>query len=340
MSVPKESKRVFLSERPKGPISDTTFKSEVIALPTPNDDQVIVRVDYVSLDPAMRGWLNDTRSYVPPVQIGETMRAGGIGTIVKGNNQLEPGDIVHGQLGWAEYVVVEAKTLRKLSPPEGSTAIDYLGPLGMTGMTAYFGLFEVGQVKAGETLVVSGAAGATGSLVCQLGKLKGAKVIAIASGPKCDYLVNELGVDAALDYKSPTFAQEFKDKVGYLDVFFDNVGGEILDLALTRLNKGARIALCGAISAYNSAGKPEGIKNYLSLISQRAKIEGFIVFDYKDKFAQGEADMAKWIKEGKLKRRYQVEEGLEQCPQHLGLLFSGGNTGKLLVKISKEGSKY
>ncbi|KAG9125479.1 hypothetical protein FRC07_007452 [Ceratobasidium sp. 392] len=340
MSFPKESKRVFLSERPKGHISDKTFKSETATLPAPNDDQVVVRVDYVSLDPAMRGWLNDTRSYVPPVQIGETMRAGGIGIVVKGNDKLKQGDIVHGQLGWAEYVVVDAKTLRKLSPPEGSTAIDYLGPLGMTGMTAYFGLLDVGQVKAGETLVVSGAAGATGSLVCQLGKLKGAKVIAIASGSKCDYLVNELGVDAALDYKSPTFAKEFKEKVGYLDVFFDNVGGEILDLALTRLNKGARIALCGAISAYNSAGQPEGIKNYLTLIAQRAKIQGFIVFDYKDQFAQGEADMAKWIKEGKLKRRYQIEEGLEQCPQHLGLLFSGGNTGKLLVKISKEASKY
>jgi NADPH-dependent curcumin reductase CurA len=188
---------------------------------------------------------------------------------------------------------------------------------------------EVGQVKAGETLVVSGAAGATGSLVCQIGKLKGAKVIAIASGSKCAYLRDELGVDATLDYKSPSFAKDFRDTVGYLDVFFDNVGGEILDLALTRLKKGARIALCGAISAYNSDGRPEGIRNYLTLISQRARIEGFIVFDYKDKFAEGEEEMAKWIKEGKLKRRYQIEEGLEQCPQHLGLLFSGGNTGKL-----------
>jgi NADPH-dependent curcumin reductase CurA len=188
---------------------------------------------------------------------------------------------------------------------------------------------DVGKIKAGETLVVSGAAGATGSLVCQIGKLKGAKVIAIASASKCAYLKDELGVDAALDYKSPSFAKDFRDTVGYLDVFFDNVGGEILDLALTRLKKGARIALCGAISAYNSNGQPEGIKNYLTLIAQRAKIEGFIVFDYRDRYAEGEAEMAKWIKEGKLKRRYQIEEGLEQCPQHLGLLFSGGNTGKL-----------
>jgi NADPH-dependent curcumin reductase CurA len=191
------------------------------------------------------------------------------------------------------------------------------------------GLLDVGKIKAGETLVVSGAAGATGSLVCQIGKLKGAKVIALASASKCAYLVDELGVDAALDYKSPTFAKDFRDTVGYLDVFFDNVGGEILDLALTRLKKNARIVLCGAISAYNSAGQPEGIKNYLTLISQRAKIEGFIVFDYKDRYAEGETEMAKWIKEGKLKRKYQIEEGLEECPQHLGLLFSGGNTGKL-----------
>lgn len=191
------------------------------------------------------------------------------------------------------------------------------------------GLLDVGKVKAGETLVVSGAAGATGSLVCQIGKLKGARVIAIASGPKCAYLRDELGVDAALDYKSPTFAKDFRDTVGYLDVFFDNVGGSMLDLALTRLKKGARIVLCGAISAYNADGQPEGIKNYLTTISQRARIEGFIVFDYKDRFLEGEAEMASWIKEGKLKRRYQIEEGLEQCPQHLGLLFSGGNTGKL-----------
>ncbi|CAE6536288.1 unnamed protein product [Rhizoctonia solani] len=340
MSAPKQSARVFLSERPKGHISDKTFKSETATLPTPDADQVVVKVDYVSLDPAMRGWLNDTRSYVPPVQIGETMRAGAIGTIVHGNSQFKEGDIVQGTLGWAEYIVVSAKGLRKLSPPEGITAVDYLGPLGMTGMTAYFGLLDVGKIKAGDTLVVSGAAGATGSLVCQIGKLKGAKVIALASASKCAYLVNELGVDAALDYKSPTFVKEFRDTVGYLDVFFDNVGGEILDLALTRLKKNARIVLCGAISAYNSAGQPEGIKNYLTLISQRAKIEGFIVFDYQDRFAEGEAEMAKWIKEGKLKRRYQIEEGLEQCPQHLGLLFSGGNTGKLLVRISKDAAKY
>ncbi|CAE6440467.1 unnamed protein product [Rhizoctonia solani] len=340
MPAPAKSARVFLSERPKGHISDKTFKSETAALPTPNADQVIVRVDYVSIDPAMRGWINDARSYLPPVQIGETMRSIAIGTVVHGNDQFKEGDVVEGALGWAEYVVISAKDVQKRSPPEGTTAIDYLGPLGMTGMTAYFGLLEVGKVKAGETLVVSGAAGATGSVVCQIGKLKGARVIALASASKCSYLLNELGVDAALDYKSPTFVKDFRDTVGYLDVFFDNVGGEILDLALTRLKKNARIVLCGAISAYNATGQPEGIKNYLTVISQRARIEGFIVFDYKHRYPEAEAQMAKWINEGKLKRRYQIEEGLEQCPQHLKLLFSGGNTGKLLVKISKEAAKY
>jgi NADPH-dependent curcumin reductase CurA len=188
---------------------------------------------------------------------------------------------------------------------------------------------EVGKIKAGETLVVSGAAGATGSLVCQIGKIKGAKVIGLASASKCAYLLDELGVDVALDYKSPTFARDFCAAVGYLDVFFDNVGGEILELALSRLKTHARVVLCGAISTYNAGDEHNGIKNYPELIFQRAKIGGFIALDYVSQFAEAEAEIANWMSEGKLKFKYHIEEGLEQCPQYLGLLFTGGNNGKL-----------
>jgi len=219
--------------------------------------------------------------------------------------------------------------------PSGSETLDFLGPLGMTGMTAYFGLLDVGQPKPGETLVVTGAAGATGSMVCQIGKLKGLKVIAIAgSDDKCSWLENEIGVDKALNYKSPTFTEDFK-QIGYLDVMFDNVAGDILNLALTRLNKGARVVLCGAISQYNAA-KPTGLTSYLSLISQRAKIQGFIVFDYASRYNEAKQDISQWISEGKIKRKFHVVDGLERCPETLQLLFSGGNTGKLIVKVVDE----
>ncbi|KAH7341823.1 alcohol dehydrogenase [Rhizoctonia solani] len=311
MTVPKQTRRVFLSERPRGHITEATFKNEITDLPTPTADQVVVRVDYVSLDPAMRVWLNGDVTYVPPVQIGETMRGGGVGTVVYGNDQFRKGDTVYGTLGWAEYVVVSAQTLRRLAPPEGFNAIDYLG---------FWGLSEVGKLKEGDTLVVTAAAGAVGHLVCQIGKLKGARVIAIASGPKCTWLTDELGVDAALDYKSPTFVKEFCETVGHLDVFFDNVGGEILDLALTRLNRGARVVLCGTIATYNADGLEDsrGIKNYSYLIIQRAEVRGFVVHDYKERYREAEAKLVEWVKEGKLKRRYQIEAGLEQCPNTLG----------------------
>ncbi|KAF8732466.1 alcohol dehydrogenase, partial [Rhizoctonia solani] len=334
MTLPRQSTRIFLSERPNGPISDGTFKLATTVLPRPAVDQVVVRVDYISLDPAMRLWLDDARSYLPPIQIGETIRAPGVGTVVQGNSQLKEADTVYGFLGWAEYIIAPAKDLRKISPPEGAAVTDFLGPLGFNGMSAYFGLLSVGKIKAGETLVVSGAAGATGSLVCQIGKIKGARVIGIASTSKCSYLVNQLGVDAALDYTSPTFAKDFCDTVGYLDVFFDNVGGEILDLVLSRLKPYARIVLCGAISTYNSGGQHYGIKNYPQMIFQKARAEGFLATEYIDQYAEAEAEMFGWMNEGKLVYKYHIEEGLERCPEYLGLLFSGGNEGKLLVKVS------
>ncbi|KAH9994842.1 hypothetical protein BJV77DRAFT_282082 [Russula vinacea] len=224
--------------------------------------------------------------------------------------------------------------------PPGAQLLDFLGPLGIAGgFTAYFGLLDVAQIKAGETLVVSGAAGQVGSLVCQIGKLYGAKVIGIAgTDEKCRWLREELKIDAALNYKSPTFHEEFKDTVGYLDVFFDNVGGEILNFAMTRLKQKARIALCGAISDYNAL-KPKGISAYMNLIVQRAKIEGFVVSDYAKRYPEALRDLSKWISEGRIIRKYHIIEGLENAPGALPLLFTGGNTGKLVARVSGPNAK-
>ncbi|KAK0204778.1 hypothetical protein DFS33DRAFT_1382675 [Desarmillaria ectypa] len=306
-------KRIVLNERPKGHIGENTFRSEQCHLKDYElkQGQVLVQVTWLSLDPAMRGYLNDVRSYMPPVQIGETMRGVGLGVVIKKGegSQFSIGDIVYGGFGWSEYAVMEDKKLKKIKVPPGAEPLDFLNSLGLPGITAYIGLKEVCNIKKGETLVVSGAAGAVGSLVCQLGKREGAKVIAIAgTDEKCDWLKNDLGVDETLNYKSPTFARDFK-KLGYVDAFFDNVGGEMLDLVLTRLNKGARIALCGAISAYSD-------------------------FDYDSMFAEAVAEISKGLGDGSLKRKFHIVEGLERAPTALTMLFSGQNNGKLVVKVS------
>ncbi|KAG6330925.1 hypothetical protein ID866_8165 [Astraeus odoratus] len=275
---------------------------------------------------------------MPPVQIGEVMRGGGLGVVVQAGSgsKFKEGDIVFGSVGWTEYVVLDDKMLQIITPPTGCTSLDFLNSLGAPGMTAYFGLHDVGKIKPGETLLVSGAAGAVGSLVCQLGKRIGARVIAIAgSSEKCAWLETELGVDKALNYKTPTFKEDLKAAVGYLDVFFDNVGGEILDLALTRLNKNARIVLCGAISGYNSQ-TPRGLQNYMNLITQSAKIEGFVIFDYKSEFPRAISEIAPGLADGSIKRRFHVVEGLENAPKALLMLFTGENNGKLVVKVSDE----
>ncbi|KAG9315327.1 hypothetical protein JVU11DRAFT_4469 [Chiua virens] len=332
--------RIVLRERPKADFLPDTFESQTVSKDVlkAGPGEVVVQVTYLSLDPAMRGWVRDTRSYLPPVQIGEVMRAGGLGIVVEAGegSTVAKGDVVSGTLGWTEFVVLKDKQLQKITPPPGTMALDFLNTLGMPGMTAYFGLHDVGEIKAGETLLVSGAAGAVGSLVCQLGKRAGARVVALAgSDDKCAWLTNELGVDVALNYKHSTFQEDLKKAVGYLDVFFDNVGGEILDMALRRLNKNARIVMCGAISAYNSP-TPRGLQNYMNLISQRAKIQGFVVFDYASQYPKAIADLAVGLADGTLKRKFHIIEGLENAPKALPLLFSGGNTGKLVVHVSSE----
>jgi len=350
--LPENYTRIVLAERPKTNIAPNTFRKERVAFDLkPGPGEVLVRVDWLSLDPAMRGWIRDTASYIEPVRIGAVIRSVGLGTVVEAGEgcELRPGDIVCGLTGWTDYAVLKkAEVFQKISGtgtqasiiPPGAQLLDFLGPLGVAGgFTAYFGLLDVAKIKAGETLVVSGAAGQVGSLVCQIGKLYGAKVIGIAgTDDKCRWLTDELKIDAALNYKNSSFRENFRKTVGYLDVFFDNVGGEILDLALTRLKQGARVTLCGAISDYNAL-KPKGISNYMNLIVRRAKIEGFVVSDYTARFPEALRELGKWISEGHIIRKYHIVEGLESAPKALPLLFTGGNTGKLVVRISGSQAK-
>ncbi len=302
----------------------------------PQDGEVTVRTQYISLDPAMRGWLNDARSYIPPVQIDEVMRAGGVGDVIaSADPNFAVGDMVVGILGVQTAATLTTKGLTKvdtrLAPAER-----YLGGLGMPGMTAYFGLLEIGQPKEGDTVVVSAAAGAVGALVGQIAKIKGAaRVIGIAGGAeKCAYVVNDLGFDACIDYKNEDVRAALKEHCpDRLDVYFDNVGGAILDDVLMRLNRGARIAICGAISNYNDPANMSGPKNYLQLLINRARMEGFVVFDFAPRYGEAVMAMAGWAQEGRLKFREHVVEGIENFPDALAMLFNGANFGKLVLKV-------
>jgi NADPH-dependent curcumin reductase CurA len=285
--------------------------------------------------------MNDAPSYAPPVGLGEVMRAIGLGRVVASNDDgLAVGDMVTGMTGVQDYAVVKAGELTRVDPRLAPLP-RFLGALGMPGMTAYFGLLEVGQPKAGETVVVSGAAGAVGGLVGQIAKLKGCRAVGIAGGPdKCRYVTEELGFDAAVDYKSEPSTLEHTYKAlkghcpGGVDVYFDNVGGDILDAVLAQLARKARVVICGGISQYNATGAPQGPRYYLSLLVNRARMEGFLVFDYAARYGEARSEMAGWLASGRLKAREEVVEGIENFPEALLKLFKGENTGKLVLKVS------
>lgn len=347
-NLPETYTTITLAERPKAHIvPGTTFRTNT-ANKTPStsslqDGQILYQTLYLSLDPAMRGWLNDTRSYIPPVKIGEKMRGSSVGIVLASKSgKFQTGElVVSNTAGWAEYAVLKESDCEKV-PDTGEgkkrSAIDALSVLGLTGLTAYFGILRIGEVKKGDFVVVSGAAGATGSVVCQIAKLKGATVIGIAgSDEKCRWLTDELGVDKALNYKEKDFSKQFREatKPKLIDVYFDNVGGEILDLALSRAAPFARFVMCGGISQYNEAVQ-KGPKNYLMVVSMRIRMQGFIVFDFASEYEQARAEMALWVKEGKLKRGETVlEGGLQVAEQGLVKLYEGANTGKMLVQVSK-----
>ena len=326
-----------LKARPTGMVSRENFDFVEAAAPSINDGEALVEVQYVSLDPAMRGWLNEGKSYVPPVGIGEVMRAIGVGKVVeapKNDPALKVGDFVVGMTGIQLLSSAPAKAWTKIDPSLMALP-RWLGILGMPGMTAYFGLLDIGgPIKAGETLVVSAASGAVGAVVGQIGKIHGMRVVGIAGGgDKCRYIVDELGFDAAIDYKHDDVRAKMREACPQgIDVYFDNVGGEILDLALASLRKKARVVICGAISQYNSPSFV-GPKNYMSLLVNRARMEGFVVFDYAARYAEAAMAIAKWHKEGKLKAREDIVDGIAQFPEALQKLFRGENFGKLVLKL-------
>ena len=330
--------QIRLAARPVGlpKLSDWSFTDEPVAEPT--DGGFVVKTLMLSLDPAMRGWMNEGKSYIPPVGLGEVMRAGGVGVVVASKNPSFPvGTHVSAGLGVQEY--------RAFTSAKGVERIDlsiaplekWLNALGMPGMTAYFGLLDVGQPKPGETIVVSGAAGAVGQTVGQVAKLKGCRVVGIAGGTaKCDFVVKELGFDACIDYRAGDVRDGLKKSCpAGVDVYFDNVGGEILDSVLTRLNKKARVVICGAISQYNSTTAVKGPANYLSLLVNRARMEGIVVFDYADRYPEGIAQIAEWMKQGKFVSREDLVDGLEHFPDALLKLFSGENFGKLVLRVAR-----
>jgi len=330
------TKRITLAQRPSGLPDDSTWALEEVDLPAPADGELLVKVDHVSLDPAMRGWLNDVRSYLPPVQIGEVMRAAVTGTVVESNHpDFAVGDAVTGSLGVTEYVVTDGSGVQKIDTSVAGPAT-WLGALGMPGLTAYHGLYEVGEMKEGDTVLISAAAGAVGSVAGQLAKAKGCTVIGVAGGPeKCAWL-KEIGFDEAIDYKSENVLKRLREVAPKgIDVYFDNVGGDILDAALANLRRGARVIICGAISTYNDEKLAPGPSRYMSLLVFRAKMQGFLVFDYPDKDAAAIADMSELIQSGRLVARETiVEGGVEDFGATLLGLFEGRNTGKLVLKIA------
>jgi len=325
-----------LAARPAGLPQRANWSATEEAVREPGQNELLVKILYISLDPAMRGWMNEGKSYIAPVGIGEVMRAGAVGRVIASkNSSFGIGDHVVGALGMQEYAFSDGIGITKVDPRLAPLPT-YLGTLGMPGMTAYFGLLDVGQAKSGEMVVVSGAAGAVGMVVGQIGKIKGCRVVGIAGGPeKCRYIVDELGFDAAIDYKSEDVKKALKQHCPKgVDVYFDNVGGEILDAVLTQLARGARIPICGAISQYNNTTPIIGPSNYLSLLVNRARMEGFVVFDYAPRFAEAAREMAGWMAAGKLKTREDIVEGLSTFPETFLKLFRGENFGKLLIKVA------
>jgi hypothetical protein len=329
------NKQLKLAKRPFGMPEPDTWNMENQEVGTVADGQFLVKQHYISLDPAMRGWMNDAKSYIPPVQIGEVMRAGSVGEIIESKHpDFKVGEFVSGWGGVQQYAITDGKGWYKVDPKLAPLPT-YIGTLGMPGMTAYFGILEVGQIKEGEVVLVSGAAGAVGSVVGQIAKIKGCTVIGIAGGAeKCNYIVDQLGFDGAIDYKNENVKAKLRELCPKgIDVYFDNVGGEILDIALTRIRRHARIVICGAISQYNNKEAVKGPSNYLSLLVNRGRMEGMVVMDYTKDFGKAAMEMGMWMAQGKLKSREDVYEGIENFYDTFTRLFTGQKMGKLVLKV-------
>jgi len=329
-----QNKLIKLVKRPEGFPSEDTWKLESETIENIDNGFILVENYYISIDPAMRGWLNEARSYIDPVGIGDVMRAGSIGKVIESkNSKFKKNDIVFGWGGVQEFSISNGDGFHHINP-ENIPLPAFLGTLGMTGMTAYFGILEVAKIKKGETVLVSAAAGSVGSLVGQIAKIKGCKVIGIAGGEdKCNYVKQELGFDGCIDYKNESIIRGIKRECSNgVDVFFDNVGGETLDAALIFINKHARIVVCGAISQYNEK-VVKGPKNYLSLLVNRATMKGMVVFDYSKNYSTAIDQIKEWLKNGKLKSKEDIYEGIDNFYETFKRLFSGEKKGKLVLKI-------
>jgi NADPH-dependent curcumin reductase CurA len=333
----ERNRRLVLAQRPTGQVDESTVRLEEVDVPEPGDGQALVRTRYISIDPTIRTWMDDVPGYLPPIGIDEVIRAAGVGEVVASNNaQYQVGNLVFGMSGWQDYVIADdaAAVMRPLPPGIDPTAA--LSVFGTTGMTAYFGLLEVGGLKEGDNVVVSGAAGATGSTVGQIARIKGAgRVVGIAgTDEKCRWLVDELGFDDAINYRSDDVSRRLREACpDGIDLYFDNVGGELLDICLARLALRGRVVLCGAIASYNARQDAGGPKNYTNLIPKRGRMEGFIILDYIPRWPEAQAEMGGWVAEGKVKFAVHLVDGLENAPDALNLLFTGGNTGKVIVRV-------
>ncbi len=330
----------IFTERPKGFVDSNTFSYREVPLPAPDlaAGDVLVKTLYLSFDPAMRGWMDDKPSYLPPVELGTPMRASGIGQVVASEREdLPVGTLVMGLLNWQDYAVFDSDNAGSLNAlPAGTPPDMALSAFGGTSMTAYFGLLDVGQPRAGDTVLVSGAAGATGSVVCQLAKLKGCRVIGIAGGQeKCDWLKAECGVDEVIDYRNEDVNERLAAIAPMsIDLFFDNVGGDILEAAIEQMADHGSIVLCGAIAGYNASEPNPGPRNMMNLIARRIRMQGFIMLDYLHRIEEFQTEFGTWVLEGKIKTREDIQEGFENIPATLNRLFEGRNQGKQLLKLA------
>ncbi|MEW6491175.1 MAG: NADP-dependent oxidoreductase [Cyanobacteriota bacterium] len=331
-----------LATRPTGEITESNFEYREELIPNPKEGGVLVRTIYLSLDPTNRIWMSDIPQYMPPVQIGEVMRGVNLGVVEASKNpNFKEGDLVSGMLGWQDYAIAQGDSgisLSRLPNPLPAPLATFLGPLGPTGYTAYFGLLDIGQPKAGETVVVSAASGAVGSIVGQIAKIKGCRVVGITgSDDKCRWIQEELGFDAAINYKTADLESALAQACPHgIDVYFDNVGGSILDAVLTQVNLHARIPLCGLISTYNAKEPVPGPYNFSQILMKRVRVQGFIILDYFPRYPEAIKDIGQWIKEGKIKYAEEIVEGLENAPKAILKLFDGNKRGKLIVKVSEE----
>jgi NADPH-dependent curcumin reductase CurA len=331
------NRHLVLTQRPSGMVDEATTRLHEGPQPVPGPGEALVHVRFLSMDPTIRTWMDDAPGYLPPIALGETVRGAGVGEVVESNSdRYAVGDLVVGLTGWQDYVIADEGASSMQVIPPGIDPPLVLSVLGVTGMTAYFGMIDVGRVTNGDTVVVSGAAGATGSIAGQIARIQGAaKVVGIAgTAEKCAWIVDELGLDAAVNYRSDDVAASLRKSCPEgIDLYYDNVGGEILDVCLAQLAMKGRIVLCGAISVYNEKTRPPGPRNIYNLIVKRGRMEGFLVLDYLDRFLEGQVAMMGWLAEGRVKHSEHIVEGLERAPDALNLLFTGGNTGKVIVRL-------